>query len=304
MLLHDNLGNGVSRHGYHAVGNNRSVLGYADIRRARAHVHQRNVQQAELFRDRHVDRGDRLERQVIHLKSGFVYRGVQAVNYLLRQEGCKNLRRNPAALMPVQIQNHGIVQVIMHHCIADTIKIYTFIPGFPPDNLVGLLNRDHLQRMDRLRRDQLIRKIFLAELLIHPHRDRFENPACRRNAHARQFSVKLTLQLSSHLCNRLGYLLDIVDLPVHHRPRLVKANALRDNGKTVDIFFVADRPYDASRADIQAEYKRLLNFHAGIQTRSELFRRLPSLHTIPPKPAILPFAACFSTKRCICFSLP
>ncbi len=165
IVLDDHLRHLVPREGDHAVGDNTAVLRDADIGRSRPHIHEGNIQHAEVLRNRHVNGGDRLQRQVCHLKIRKPHRRVEPVYHVLRQKGHNDIGSHHLRLVPLQIGIDLLVDIIFHHRIAHAVKPVLCII-FLAQNPMGLLNAQKLQRVDHLSGDNGL----LGVLVIHMRR--------------------------------------------------------------------------------------------------------------------------------------
>ncbi len=123
IMLYDHFCQFVSGKRNHTVGNNAAVSRQRNIRRARADIHKRNVQHTEIFRNRHVDRGNRLQRHIRNRKSRKSDSHIQSVYNILRQKRHNNFFRNLIRLMALQIGKYFVVNIIFHDRIANAVKL-------------------------------------------------------------------------------------------------------------------------------------------------------------------------------------
>ena len=123
VILHDQLRDLIPRQRYHAVRDNAPIPRHRNIGGSSSDIHQGNVEQPKILRDRDVDRRDRLQRQIGHTKSRHSNCRIQTIHNVLRQEGHNHVLADLIRLVGLQIRERLIVEIIPHDRIADTVKL-------------------------------------------------------------------------------------------------------------------------------------------------------------------------------------
>ncbi len=87
IFADDGFGKLVPGDGCHIVRSYAPIPANGDIRSARAHVHQGQVQEPQFSGDEHVDGGDGLEREALNLQTAHIHSRVKPLDYAVGQEG-------------------------------------------------------------------------------------------------------------------------------------------------------------------------------------------------------------------------
>ena len=102
IFLYQDLRKLIPRHRDHPICADTAILRNADIRGACSDIHESYIEQAKLLWNRKLNRRDRLQSQIRHIKLCTLHSGIEAVNHLLRQKGRQHIRGNLSRLMPLQ----------------------------------------------------------------------------------------------------------------------------------------------------------------------------------------------------------
>ena len=109
ITLHDQLGNLIPRKRNHTVRDDTSISRHRNIGRSRTDIHERNIQESVILRNRHIDRRNRLQRHVCHGQSRHTDCRIQTVHNILRQERHDDILADPLCLMGFQAGERFII---------------------------------------------------------------------------------------------------------------------------------------------------------------------------------------------------
>ncbi len=173
----DHLRQAVARHRDHPVGNNAAVLRDGDIRSAGSYIHQRDIQHPVHLRDRHLNRRDRLQRQIDHVQPRQIHGLVQTVHHILRQKRGDQIRPDRFRPVALQVAHRIAVHVIPHDGITDAVELH-IRNVILQEHFIGLLHTGGIQRIDVLSVDFSV----TVPLHIHPDGDRAQHTSGGRDA--------------------------------------------------------------------------------------------------------------------------
>ena len=109
ITLHDQLGDLIPRKRNHTVCDDASVSRHGNIGCSRTDIHERNIQESVILRNRHIDRRNRLQRHVCHGQSRHANCCIQTVHNILRQERHDDVLADPLCLMGFQTGERFII---------------------------------------------------------------------------------------------------------------------------------------------------------------------------------------------------
>ena len=123
IVLHDQLGNLISRQRNHTVCNDTSISGNRDIGGTCADIYQGDIQQSIILRNCNIDSCNRLQGHVCHGKSCHSYCCIKSIYNILWQECNDNILTDTVCLMGLQTRKWLIIQIILHHRISYTVEL-------------------------------------------------------------------------------------------------------------------------------------------------------------------------------------
>ena len=255
VFLHYGFRHFISGNRRHSIANHAAIAACGDIRRPRADISKRKVQQAEAFGYRGIDCRNRLQRDAGNLQADFMHGGIQAFHHLARQKRCNDIRADMLAMMVFQAGHHVIVQIILTDRIAHQIKtaVRLFLFIFPGKLRLCRADGSCLQTADGF----LCHKLHIRQFNLIRHALGTQSAPCRRNTDAFQLNIQLFFQPLFDLSGQSRNLIYIFYLPVYHSAAGMLRLFHRQNVHAV-VLQASHHANDASCSNIQCKNQVIL----------------------------------------------
>ncbi len=242
---------------HHAVTDDRPVAGDGDVGSACTHVDQREIEMAHGRRDKHVDRGDRLQSHGGYLQTRRFDRRLQRIDDLARQERRDHLDGSVFSPLADQRLHRRAVESEADHTVTDAVIAGGFGHRLRRRQLMlGCLDSRKLKSPLIVRRQGATS----AAIGIRHGPQSAQRPAGggHRNPLERPDPLDEARRHTRQHLSNLGH---VVDLAVQHGAGIMLL-ALRGQHFNAAGRLLAHQADDAPRTDIQAK-KQLLVIHSA-----------------------------------------